>query len=66
MNCPRTKLSPAEIERRREAVANATANARLDGQFSCAESEALFTALSQGAIEFDQLMAALKARHAVR
>lgn len=64
MKRTRTKLTQAEIERRREAVAHATANARLEGQFSSAESEALFNAFVQGEIEFDELLAKLKARHA--
>lgn len=62
----RTKLNPGEIQRRREADAQATANARLEGQFSSAESTAIFDAFIRGDIEFDELMKRLKARHGMR
>ena len=60
------KTSAAEIQRRREAVSQAAANARLEGQFSSAESEAIFDRFIQGEIDTDELIDELKARHGVR
>jgi len=62
----RTKLSSAEIQRRQDALAHASANARLEGQFSSAESEAISDAFTQGEIEFDELLRRLRVRHGMR
>lgn len=59
-----SKLSLAEIDRRREAVSHAFANARLEGQFPSPESEALFDRFIQGEFDIDELIRRLKVRHA--
>jgi Antitoxin VbhA len=62
----RSKLSLAEIDRRREADSHAKANARLEGQFSTPESEAIFDSFIQGEIDTKSLIERLKARHGLR
>jgi hypothetical protein len=59
------KLSAAEIDRRREAVSQAAANARLEGQFSSPESEAIFDRYVQGELEIGEV-SLLKERHGLR
>ncbi|MBW4025510.1 MAG: antitoxin VbhA family protein [Proteobacteria bacterium] len=60
------KLSAAEIDRRREAVSQAAANARLEGQFSSPESEAIFDRYVQGELEIGEVISLLKERHGLR
>lgn len=60
------KLSLAEIDSRREADSHAKANARLEGQFSTPESEAIFDAFIQGEIDTETVLQRLKARHGLR
>lgn len=60
------ELSLAEIDRRREADSHAKANARLEGQFSTPESEAIFDAFIQGEIDTETVLQRLKARHGLR
>ena len=62
----RAKLSAAEIDRRREAVSEAAANARLEGQFSSSESEAIFDRYIQGELEIGDVLGLLKERHGLR
>ena len=59
----RTKLSAAEVHRRREAVSQAAANARLEGQFMSPESEALFDRFIQGELEIADVLALLREQH---
>jgi hypothetical protein len=59
----RAKLSAAEIDRRREAVSEAAANARLEGQFSSPESEAIFDRYVQGELEIGDVLNLLKGQH---
>jgi hypothetical protein len=59
-------LSAAEIDRRREAVSQAAANARLEGQVSSPESEAIFDRYMQGEVEIADLISLLKERHGLR
>lgn len=66
VNRPGSKLSLAEINRRREADSHARANARLEGQSTSPESEPLFDAFIQGDIDTETLIQRLKARHGVR
>lgn len=61
-----SKLSLAEITRRREADTHAQANARLEGQFSSPESNAIFDEFVQGEIDTNTVIARLKARHGLR
>lgn len=62
----RSKLSLAEIDRRREAVSHAKANSRLEGQFLTAESDAIFDSFILGDIEFPELMERLQVRRGLR
>jgi Antitoxin VbhA len=62
----RAKLSASEIDRRREAVSQAAANARLEGQFSSPESEAIFDRYVQGELEIGDVIGLLKERHGLR
>ena len=59
----RAKLSAAEVYRRREAVSQAAANARLEGQFMSHESEALFDRFIQGELEIADVLALLREQH---
>jgi len=61
-----SKLSLAEIDRRREAVSHARANARIEGLFLSAESEAILDAFIQGEIDMPTLLERVKERHGVR
>jgi hypothetical protein len=61
-----SKPSLAEIQRRRDADSHAKANARLEGQFSTPESEAIFDSFIQGDIGTETLVERLKARHGLR
>ncbi len=60
------KLSAAEIDGRREAVSQAAANARLEGQFSSPESEAIFDRYVQGELEIGEVISLLRERHGLR
>jgi hypothetical protein len=62
----KAKLSAAEIDRRREAVSQAAANARLEAQFSSADSEAIFDRYIQGELEIGDVIGLLKERHGLR
>jgi hypothetical protein len=62
----RSTLSHAEINRRREAVSHAFANARLEGQFLSPESEALFDRFIQGEFEIGELIERLKVKDGLR
>jgi hypothetical protein len=62
----KAKLSAAEIDRRREAVSQAAANARLEGQFSSADSEAIFDRYIQGELEIGDVIGLLKEWHGLR
>ena len=59
----RAKLSAAEVYRRREAVSQAAANARLEGQFMSPDSEALFDRFIQGELEIADVLALLREQH---
>jgi hypothetical protein len=61
-----SKLSLAEIDRRREAVSHARANARLEGLFLSAESEAVFDSFILGDIDMPTVIECLKERHGLR
>ncbi len=60
---PKTKISAAEMERRRKALRNVTANNRLEGQFSGPESNEIFEAFLHGDIELHEILPRIKALH---
>jgi hypothetical protein len=62
----KAKLSATEIDRRREAVSQAAANARLEGQLSSPDSEAIFDRYIQGELEIGDVIGLLKERHGLR
>jgi hypothetical protein len=62
----KAKLSAAEIDRRREAVSQAATNARLEGRFSSADSQAIFDRYIQGELEIGDVIGLLKERHGLR
>ncbi|GAB0120046.1 antitoxin VbhA family protein [Acidisoma sp. 7E03] len=61
-----SKLSLAEIDRRREADSHARANARLEGLYLSPESEAIFDSFIQGEIDMPALLERMKERHGLR
>ncbi len=60
---PRAKISAAEMERRRNALRNADANNRLEGQFSSPASDKVFEAFVHGEIELHEVLPRIKALH---
>lgn len=60
---PRVKISAADIERRREALRQADASNRIEGQFRSPESAPVFDAFIRGEIELDEVLPRLKALH---
>lgn len=61
-----SKITLAEIQRRRDADSHAKANARLEGQFSTPESEPIFDSFITGEIDTETVIRRLKARHGLR
>ena len=57
------KISAAEMERRREALRQADAHNRIEGQFPSPQSTAIFEAFIRGDIERDQILPRLHALH---
>ena len=57
------KISAAEMERRREALRQADAHNRIEGQFPTPQSTAIFEAFIRGDIERDQIIPRLNALH---
>ena len=56
-------ISAAEMERRRQALRQADAGNRIEGQFRSPESGAIFEAFIRGDIEMDDILPRLKALH---
>jgi hypothetical protein len=56
LTCPEPRISIAGMERRREAVHQADANNRIEGQFSSPEANAVSAALIAGDIECSDLL----------
>lgn len=56
-------ISSAERERRREALRQADASNRIEGQFRSPDTDAVFEAFVQGEIELDDILPRLKALH---
>ena len=57
------KISAAEMERRREALRQADAHNRIEGQYPSSQSTAIFEAFIRGEIERDQILPRLHALH---
>ena len=57
------KISAAEMERRREAVRQADADNRIEGQFSSPESAEMFEAFIRGDINHSEILQRLHALH---
>ena len=58
---PKPKISAAEMQIRLEAVQQAAANNRIEGQFSSPEVDAIFDAFIAGDIEFSDLLPMIRA-----
>ena len=55
------KISPEEMERRREALRRADASNRIEGVYRDPESASVFDAFLRGEIELNQIIPHLKA-----
>ena len=60
---PKRKITSEEMERRREALRQADAHNRIEGQFPTAESSAIFEAFIRGEIERDEILPRLHELH---
>lgn len=60
---PRAKISASEMERRRQALRQADASHRIEGQFRSSESAPIFEAFIHGEIELDEVLPRLKPLH---
>ena len=60
---PKPKITAAEMERRREALRQADADNRIEGQFPTSEDTAIFEAFVRGDIERDEILPRLNAIH---
>ncbi len=58
---PKSKIPRAEIQRRREALRQADAHNRIEGQYPTAEGSAIFEAFICGEIERDEILPRLHA-----
>ena len=60
---PKSKISAAEMQRRRDALRRADAHNRIEGQFPSPESDAIFEAFVRGDIEQAEILPRLHALH---
>ena len=60
---PKSKITSAEMQRRREALRQADAHNRIEGQYPTAEGSAIFEAFIHGDIERDEILPRLHALH---
>ena len=60
---PKPKISAEERERRREAVREADADNRIEGQFSSAEGAEVFEAFIRGDFDHSEIRQRLNALH---
>jgi len=60
---PKQKITAAEMERRREAMRQAAAHNRIEGQFPTPEGTAIFEAFIRGDIERHEILPRLNAIH---
>jgi hypothetical protein len=58
---PKPKITAAEMERRREALRQADADNRIEGQFPTPEGTAIFEAFIRGDIERHEILPRLEA-----
>jgi len=58
---PKSKISAAEMQRRREALRNADAHNRIEGQSPSPECDAIFEAFIRGDIEQAEILPRLHA-----
>jgi len=56
-----SKITSAEMQRRREALRRADSHNRLEGQFASAECDAIFEAFVRGEIEQSEILPRLHA-----
>ncbi len=59
---PKSKISAAEMQRRREALRHAKAHSRIEGQFPSPEGDAIFESF-RGDIEEAEILPRLHALH---
>ena len=60
---PKSKITGAEMERRRETLRQAKAHSRIEGQYPSPEGEAIFEAFIRGDIDRDEILPRLHALH---
>jgi len=60
---PKSKITAAEMQRRREAFRQADAHNRIEGQYPSPESGEIFEAFIRGDIERDEILPHLHALH---
>jgi len=60
---PQSKITSAEMDRRRESLRRAKAHSRIEGQYPSREGEAIFEAFINGEIEHDEILPRLHALH---
>jgi hypothetical protein len=60
---PKSKITSAEMQRRREALRRAKAHSRIEGQYPTPGGEAIFEAFIRGEIERDEILPRLHALH---
>jgi len=60
---PKGKITSAEMQRRREALRQADAHNRIEGQYPTAEGSAIFEAFIRGEVERHEILPRLHALH---
>lgn len=60
---PKSKITSAEMQRRRDALRYAKAHSRIEGQYPSAEGSEIFDAFVRGDIEEDEILPRLHALH---
>jgi hypothetical protein len=60
---PKSKITAAEVQSRREAMCQAAAHNRIEGQFPTPEGSAIFEAFIRGDIERHEILPRLNAIH---
>jgi hypothetical protein len=63
---PTTKITDAEMQRRRDALERADAHNRIEGLIPTAASDDVFNAFVRGEIEFEDIGPRIKALHQLR
>ena len=60
---PKSKITSTEMQRRRDALRQAKAHSRIEGQYPSPEGEAIFEAFIRGDIEQAEILPRLHALH---